>query len=119
LLLECRDTFQPGQWRDHGQQQVQLSVLRYERLDKQHTFLRVEASAEVVNGNFLYRFSYLRRIRITSREGMPIRNKIETLVRLLHIYPVLESSEEIAQVRFTRGPHTAEDPLFGHDASLL
>src|SRR6266536_2968463 len=98
---------------------MQLRVLRDERLDKQHTFLGVETSTEVVNSNFSHRFPHLGCISIASRKGMPIRNKIKTIVRLLHMHPVLEGSEEVAQVRFTRGPHTAEDPLFGHDASLL
>ena len=118
LLLERRHALQPGERREHGQQQVQLGVLRHLRLDEQHAFLGVEAGAEVIDGDFPHPGANLSRIRVAGGEGVPVGDEVEGLVVLLQLHPVIQGTEKVAQVQRAGRPHATQNPLFRHAVSL-
>jgi hypothetical protein len=39
---------------------------------------------------------------------MPVGDKEEALVLVLHTHPVIESADEVSQVKSSRGAHAAE-----------
>ena len=51
LFLEGRDALQPGEGRDHGQEEMELGVLLDRRLDEEDALLGIEAQAEEVAGD--------------------------------------------------------------------
>jgi hypothetical protein len=52
---------------------------------------------------------------VISGQGMPVRHEKETIELRLKLYPVIEGTMEIPQVKPPRGPHAAKNPFpFGH-----
>ena len=85
-------------------------MLRHERLDEQRCALRVEARAEPV-GEHLDRVAGDLGGVLIVREGMPVRDEEEAVVRVLHPHPVVERPQEVAQVDLPGRAHAGQHAI--------
>jgi hypothetical protein len=93
---------------------MQLGVFWHARLYEKHAFFRIETGTEVVNRQLTHPILDLRGIGVSGGQGMPISDKVEAVVGLLKLDPVLQGPEVIAEVELARRAHAAEDPFFRH-----
>ena len=84
-------------------------------LQEDYGLLRIEAGGEVVDGDLQRIFGDGGSIGVVGGEGVPVGDEIETVVIGigLEIDPVLESPEEVADVKATGGAHAGEYAFCG------
>ena len=109
LFLVGGDTFEPSQRRDHRKQQMQFGMLRHMRLDEHGAALGIEPGGKPIEQDFYGILLYLRSIGVVGGERVPVGDKKEALILVLHAYPVIECAHEIAQVQLPGRAHPAED----------
>jgi hypothetical protein len=109
LLLVRGDALQPWNRDHHREQQEQLRVLRHERLDEERASLRIEAGGDPVGGHVVRARHDLRRIRVVARQRVPVGDEVKTLVRVLQRRPVVERTDQMAEMQFPRGTHPRDD----------
>ena len=80
--------FQPGQWGEHGKEQIELRMFFDIRLNEKCGFFRIKPHGNPIHDNFIGAFLNDLRIGIVTGERMPVRDKIETLKFLLELFPV-------------------------------
>jgi hypothetical protein len=86
---------------------VELGVLRHERLDEERRALRVEAGAQPVGEHLDRVAGHLRGVVVVG-EGVPVRDEIEAVVRVLHLHPVVERPQVVAEVDLPRRTHPGQ-----------
>ena len=105
LILIGRHAFQPTQWRDHRQQQMQLGVLRHTRLDKQRRLRRIHARRQPVDHHVPHMLLDGGRIVVMGGQRMPVGNEVETLVFMLQTHPILEHAMIVAEMQCASRAH--------------
>ena len=105
LFLVSRDALEPRDRRHHLQQQVQLRVLRHERLHEQRALLRIDARADPVRDVVERVFDDRRRVRVIAGERVPVGDEVETVVLPLQLLPVLQRAHQVSQVQAARRAH--------------
>ena len=113
LVLVRRDALQPPKGRDHRQQQVQFRMLGHPGLDENGRDGGVQAGGEPVDGHLPHKGLEPRRILVTRREGVDVRDEEVALVLILQLGPRLERAMVVAEMQFARGPHTGQDASVG------
>jgi hypothetical protein len=83
--------------------------LRDVRLDKHGAPFRVQTGGKPIEKDVKRVFFYPGSIGIIGRERVPVGNEEETFVLALHADPILQGSDKIAQMKFARGSHAAND----------
>ena len=123
LLLVRRHALEPGNRRDHLEQQIQLGVLRHLRLDEQRAALRVDAGADPVGHVVVGVRDEVFRVGVLARQGVPVDDEKEAVVVLLHVDPVVERADQVAEMQAACRPHAGQDATPGghgqhsHDGS--
>src|SRR5215471_9426092 len=102
LLFVGGDAFEPAQWSDHAEQQVEFGVFGDKRLLENDGFLRVEAGGEIVGHDFDGVLRDGGGVSVVAGEGVPVGNEEETFVgwSILQADPVLQRAEIVADVQF-------------------
>ncbi len=108
LILVGGNALQPAQRSDHGQQQVQLGVLRHPRLDEQGGELRIHAAGEPVDDHVPDVAGNDLPFLIGRRQRMPVGDEEIALVFVLQPQPVLQHAVVVAQVQTAGRPHTGQ-----------
>src|SRR6185312_15115610 len=108
LVLIGRHTLQPAQWRDHGKQDMQLSVLLHMRLHKHGATLRIQSRSHPIQDDLNRVIAHARSVVVIGRQRVPVGNKEKTGMGVLQLYPVLQRAHIVAKVQFPRRAHTAE-----------
>jgi len=109
LFLERRDALEPGQGRDHGQQEMELGMLLDGGLDEEDALVRIEPQAEKVAGHVERVAADGLRVRVFGTQGVPVHDRIETAVFVLEPDPVAEGAGVVSEMGRPRGPDPAED----------
>ena len=99
LLLVSRYALQPAERRNHRKQKVKLSVLRHVRLNEHGATLGVESGGQPIEQYFNGILLDLRSVGVIGRQRVPVGDKEETLVLLLHAHPVLQSANIVAKMQ--------------------
>ena len=104
------DALEPAERRDHGEEEVEFRMFGDTGLQEDYGLLRIEAGGEVVDSDLQGIFGDGGGIRVVAGEGVPVSDKVETLVLGigLEIDPVLESPEEMADVKSAGGAHAGK-----------
>ena len=83
-VLQCLfvggNALQPAQRSHHGEQQVQLRMLRHRRLLKNHTFCRIEPRCQIIDHDLQRVFRDRGGVRVVAGQRMPVRDEVEALV---------------------------------------
>src|SRR5690606_2787223 len=87
-------------------------MLLYRGLYEYRTFFGIKPGAEVVCDHIDDVGFQFRRILVTGRQGMPVRNEKETFIFILELHPVFERSKVVSEMQFARRPHAAEHYFF-------
>jgi len=117
LLLVGRDALEPRRRRDHRQQQVQLGVLRHQRLDEQRALLRVDAGGDPV-GDVVDAVGHdVRRVGVLARQRVPIGHEVEAVEPILELDPVAQRADQVPEMELSRRAHPRHDTLVHHDIS--
>ena len=109
LILKAGHPLHPGKRRDHRQQQVQLSMLRYPRLNKQRSRPGVNSGREPVDNHLPDAIFDDGRVFIVSGQCMPVGNEEITLVLVLQFDPVFQDAMVMTQMQPTRRAHSAKN----------
>src|SRR5579863_8135772 len=88
---------------------MQFGMLRYMRLNKHCAARRIKSGGEPVNSDVERILFDPRSVAVVGGERVPIGNKEETFVLILHPDPIVERADKITQVQLSGGAHTAED----------
>ena len=110
-LLERRDAFEPGQGRDHGQDEMEFGVLLDVGLEEHHAFLRVEPDGEPVQGDLERVGLDDLGVHVLRAQGVPADDRVEAPVDVLKFQPVAQGADEVAEMLRSRRPDSAEDDL--------
>ena len=109
LILVGRHALEPGNRDHHREQQVQLRVLRHERLDENRAPLRIEAGGEPVRDVVERVRGHLAGVGVVARQRVPVGDEIEAVVLLLQRHPVAERADQVPQMQPSRRPHARND----------
>jgi len=112
LLFVGRDPLEPRHRDDHRQQQIELGVLRHERLDEERALLRIETGGDPV-GHVLVRVGrQLGSVGEVARQRMPVGDEIEAVVDVLQRHPVAERTGQVTEMEAAGRPHSGNDASF-------
>src|SRR5579884_329331 len=111
LLLIGRDAFQPAEWRNHGEEQMQLGMLFYVALHKDDALLGVKSGGKKIERHIQRVLLHLRWISVIGREGVPVGDEEVATVFVLEAHPVPERSHVVAQMQLSGWTHAAEHAL--------
>src|SRR4051812_44680807 len=91
LLFVGWHALKPAKRRDHGEQQEQLGVLRYVRLDEECRLLGIESGGEPVERDLQRIFFHAGGVGVVGGERVPVgdEKKAIVLAGILQIHPVL------------------------------
>lgn len=79
----------------------------YLRLDEYGASVGIKPDSEEIQEEIPSRFLDRLRVRIACGEGVPVRDKIITVVMLLKPDPVLKGTNEVSEVELSAGLHPA------------
>ena len=114
LVLVGRHPLEPAQRRDHGQQKVQLRVLRHARLDEQGRLRRVNAGGKPVHQHVPnVVFNNFWGI-VVSGQRVPVRDEKQALVFMLQPDPIFEYAMVVAKMQASGGAHTRQHTINEH-----
>ena len=117
LLLVGGDTLQPTERGEHGQQEVQLGVLRHPGLHEHPREAGVDARGEPVDHHLPHVVGDGPGLVVVRGERVPVGDEEEALVLLLQAQPVLQDAVVVAQVQGAGRAHAREHTLvLGCDA---
>src|SRR5690606_5603306 len=100
-----------GDRRNHGKEEVQLRMLRHQRLNHKNSAVGIKSNRQPVNRNFGYAFIDDVDVLILRGEGMPVNDSVDALVFILHGNPVVEGSHQMSQVKSPGRAHATKDSL--------
>ena len=109
LLLEGGTAFQPGDGRDHAQEQKELGMFLDPGLAEKNRFLRIQAAAEPVDEHLPAVLADLAGLGVPGGERVPVGDKVIAQVLVLQLEPALQGADVVAQVQPPAGPRTADD----------
>ena len=111
LLLVRRHTLQPWNRNHHREQQVQLGMLRNERLDEDRAAIGIDATRDPVGDVVECVAGDPAGVRIVARERVPVGDEIEAVVLVLQRHPVLQRPEIIAEMQTAGWLHAGQDAV--------
>ena len=109
LFLVRRNAFEPGNRHRHRQEQVQLGMLRHQRLHEQGAPLRVDAGRNPIRDHVVRVGDDAAGVAVVAGERVPVGDEVEAVVRLLQLGPVLQGSDEMTEVQLPRRAHARHD----------
>ena len=86
-------------------------MLRHMRLNEHGATFGIEPRRQPIEQDFNRVLLHLRSVGVISREGMPIGDKKEALVFILHAHPVLQRADIVAEMQLARRAHAAQNAL--------
>ena len=86
---------------------MQFRVRRDVRLDEHYAFPGIEPRRQPIQQHFDRVFFQSRRVGVVGRQRMPVGDEEEALVLVLHVDPVFERADVVAQVKFAGRAHAA------------
>ena len=116
LFFDRGVTEQPRRRRNHGEEQVQLSVLLDIGLAEDHRAHGVKTDAEPVDDHLLGTLTDYVSSDVAGGEGMPVGDEEKATVAILQAHPVGQGTVQVTQVKFA-GWAKAADNGFGHRVS--
>ncbi len=111
LILVARHPLEPAQRRHHGQQQVQLGVLRHPRLDEERGIPRADPRCQPVDDHLPDALGDDTGIFVVGGQRVPVGDEEEALVLVLQPHPVLEHAVVVTEVQAAGRPHARQDAL--------
>ena len=112
LFLVGGVALQPGNGRDHRQQERKLRVLLDVGLAEDDALFRVQASAHPIFDHFVDVAADLGGVGVVAGQGVPVGHKKVGFFRVLQFHPVFEHAEVVAKVQGPRGPHAGNSARF-------
>src|SRR5271166_3839314 len=112
LLFITRNAFQPSQRCNHTEEQMQFSMLRHMRLNKQRAALGIEARRKVVDHDFERTLLNIAGVGVIRGERVPISEEKEAIVFVLQLDPIAQGPDIIAEMQFASRAHAAQDAPF-------
>src|SRR5690242_6046088 len=96
-------------------------MLRHMRLDEHDAALRIEPRCQPIEQSVNRILLHLRGVRVVRRECVPISDAEKALVLVLHLHPVRQRTDIMADVKLASRAHAAQHPffsLFPHTPSI-
>ena len=112
LLLVGRHPLEPRHRHDHRQQQIQLGVLRHERLGEERALLRIETGADPIGDVLVGVGRQLAGVGEIAGQRVPVGDEIKRVVLILERDPVAERADQMAEVQPAGRTHAGHDPRF-------
>src|ERR1700730_9460482 len=84
-------------------------MVRNVRLDEHGTAFGIQAGGEPIQQHFQRVFLYSRSVGVIGSESVPVGYEEKTFILILHANPVIESSDEVSQMKLARRAHSADD----------
>ena len=119
LFLIGGAAFQPAERRDHGEQKVQFGSLADVGLAVDGAFFRVEAGAHPVHHHVAHVLGQLGGVGVVAGKGVPVGHEEEGFMVVLHVYPVLEGAEIVADMQRAGGAHARNGAVVRRHGVLL
>ena len=101
FIFELCHAIQPAHAGRSVQQPLQFGMSRYLSLIEQDRFIDVEAAGNQRSGHFPGVRGQLCRI-MRHRQGVQIREEIERFHFILHLYPIADGTQIIAEMKISR-----------------
>ena len=108
LILVGRDALQPAERGDHGEQQVQLRMLRHVRLDEERRDAGIQARGQPVDQDLAHELRQARGVLVAGGQHVPVGDEEEALVAVLQLHPVAQRAVVVAEVQPPGRPHARE-----------
>lgn len=105
LILIAWHPFQPAEWGNHGEQQMQLRMCRHLRLNEKLCLARINADRQPVYYHLPDAVRNDIRVFVVRRQRMPVRDKKEAFVLMLEFYPVFQHAMIMTEMEASGRSH--------------